>query len=175
MRINNPNIYIFGKTGEFIKKRCSTCKIFKDVNLFQRSKSRPNNIHPVCKDCRKKYNKDHSLHISETGFSRRIKLRSIAFEIVANGKKIECSAHKLWNCCGESDNALFLSFDHIFNDGNTHKRELKLRSTSSLYLWIIKNPELARKKLQIICMNAQVFKKRANIPLNFGEIKEAKK
>lgn len=175
MRINNPNIYIFNKNGDFIKKRCSHCKLFKNVSCFQRSKSRANNIHPQCKLCRKRYEKTRSSHTSEIGFLRRIKLRSRAFEIIANGKKIECCANRLWNCCGEKNNPLWLSFDHIYNDGYSHKRALKLGSTSQLYLWIIKNPDEARKTLQIICMNAQVFKKRAGIPILFSEtIKEVK-
>lgn len=79
-------------------------------------------------------------------------------------------AHKTWNCCGDKLNGLYLSVDHIYNDGYKQKKELNTTASTTIYNWIIANPDKARNKLQVICMNAQIYKKRANIPIDFRTI-----
>ena len=87
--------------------------------------------------------------------------RLIAFKIVANGKNIECCKNKEWHCCGDKTNQDYLSFDHIDGNGFAHRKEIG-EGSKQLTLWIIKNSELAKKSLQIICMNAQIIKTRIN-------------
>lgn len=57
-------------------------------------------------------------------------------------------------CCRES-NRLFLSIDHINNDGNVHRKTLR---TKMLYRWLIKNSFPAG--FQILCFNCNLGKHR---------------
>lgn len=52
-------------------------------------------------------------------------------------------------CCGEAKTE-FLVIDHIKNDGNTHRKQLK-RAGISLYSWLIKNEFPAG--FQVLCHN----------------------
>ena len=58
-------------------------------------------------------------------------------------------------CCGET-NELFLSVDHINNDGNKHRKEI---GQSAIYRWLVKHgfPE----GFQVLCYNCN-FGKRVN-------------
>lgn len=59
-------------------------------------------------------------------------------------------------CCNEN-RIVFLSIDHINNDGNIHRRELKIKGGTGMYRWLIKNnfPE----GFQILCMNCNHAKR----------------
>lgn len=63
------------------------------------------------------------------------------------------------NCCGEN-NPLFLTLDHINNDGAEHKRQLKTRDTYRIFRWVVKNnyPD----NLQLLCSNCNTGKARNN-------------
>lgn len=155
-----PSIYFLDKEGKVIKRKCGHCGIIKDIGEFNRTKSRKYHIHPTCKPCRKILGKKRWIKYSQVS-TRNIGIKRLkAFEIIANGKEIKCVATNFWGCCRDSLNALYLSIDHIENDGYIHKKELNTTSSSTLYNWVIKNPEEARKRLQIMCMNAQTMKKR---------------
>jgi hypothetical protein len=52
-------------------------------------------------------------------------------------------------CCGES-NPMFLTLDHVNNDGGKMRREVHT-SSSNFYLWAIRNGY--PKTLQCLCMN----------------------
>ena len=77
------------------------------------------------------------------------KRKEIVYNHYSNGK-LECS------CCSEKT-IEFLQLDHIYNNGNLHRR--KVGSGSILYSWVIKNnfPPI----LQILCANCN-FGKRMN-------------
>lgn len=55
-------------------------------------------------------------------------------------------------CCGETE-PLFLSIDHINNDGARHRREHNLKTGEQLYRWLIRNKY--PKGFQVLCMNCQ--------------------
>lgn len=59
-------------------------------------------------------------------------------------------------CCGES-NPLFLTMDHVENNGN-QMRKVHGGSSSGIYRWIIKNDY--PKDFQILCMNCNFAKAR---------------
>lgn len=159
MRIYNK-LYIYNKNGKVIKKLCHYCGLMQSTNNYHKPKSRPHGLHPYCKKCRKIQYKLRWESEKERS-SRSIAIRRFkAFEIIANGRELSCVAHNFWNCCGDSVNALYLSLDHIENDGYIQKKELNTTASTTIYNWVIKNPELARKRLQILCMNAQTMKKR---------------
>lgn len=62
-------------------------------------------------------------------------------------------------CCGES-NPLFLTLDHIYNDGAKHRREIRNRSTGTwtMYGWLKANnyPSI----MQVLCYNCNMGKAR---------------
>jgi len=59
-------------------------------------------------------------------------------------------------CCGETE-PLFLSMDHINNDGAKHRKEIG-NTTTNLHRWLIKNdfPD----NFQVLCMNCNTGKDR---------------
>ena len=75
-----------------------------------------------------------------------------------NRKKIfEYLGQDKCQICGFSDKRAF-SFDHIFNDGYLDKKELSKNSSNSIWIKYAKDPELTRKKLQVLCMNCNQIK-----------------
>lgn len=59
-------------------------------------------------------------------------------------------------CCGE-DEPMFLTVDHVNNDGNIHRKE-QGKGTDKLYRWLVKNnfPE----GFQLLCWNCNCGKHR---------------
>ena len=58
-------------------------------------------------------------------------------------------------CCGETE-PLFLTIDHVNNDGNKHRKEVK--GTTGLLTWLKKNNY--PKGFQVLCMNCNWGKAR---------------
>ena len=157
-------------------KICPQCKLEKDISEFYKNNQTKSKLSCYCKVCSSKnllkykdkksiYSKNHYEKYKKKILANNIqttrKQRQLAFEIIANGKNIECCKNKEWYCCGDKTNQDYLSFDHINGNGFAHRKEIG-EGPKSLYLWIIKNPNLAKKQLQIICMNAQILKTRLN-------------
>ncbi len=60
-------------------------------------------------------------------------------------------------CCGETE-PLFLSLDHINNDGASHRKKIGVFGGAEFYEWVLKNKFPAR--LQILCHNCNIGKHR---------------
>jgi hypothetical protein len=45
-------------------KICSKCKIEQDISCFHKNKAMKDGLHNWCKGCKKQYNKDNALRIS---------------------------------------------------------------------------------------------------------------
>jgi hypothetical protein len=62
-------------------------------------------------------------------------------------------------CCGETE-PLFLSIDHVNNDGAEHRRKLGIKGGTEIYRWLIKNdfPD----GFQVLCYNCQQGKRLNN-------------
>lgn len=60
-------------------------------------------------------------------------------------------------CCGETE-PLFLTLDHINNDGQEHRKKVKNWSGAGMYKWIIKHnfPPI----FQVYCFNCNLGKRR---------------
>lgn len=73
---------------------------------------------------------------------------------------------RVCKCCGETTE-LFLTFDHVNNDGATQRKTLT--SSNSLMYWIIRNnyPD----SIQVLCYNCNCGRARNNgiCPHKFGE------
>lgn len=63
------------------------------------------------------------------------------------------------NCCGE-ENIIFLTLDHVNNDGASHRKmvQWKSRGTRGTWLWVINNN--FPPNFQILCYNCNMGKYR---------------
>lgn len=59
-------------------------------------------------------------------------------------------------CCGEKEFD-FLTMDHINNDGNIHRKELKQKGITNMYHFIVKNNY--PNYFQILCFNCNISKR----------------
>ena len=111
------------------RKYCPTCKTWKPENEFAKNKNRLDGLCFACSKCRNK-----NLNI------KRLTNRLIAIQIYSNGT-MKCEH------CGY-DNVEALTFDHINNDGNTHRKEI---NNSRIEDWMKENnyPEGFR----VLCRN----------------------
>jgi len=144
------------------KKFCPKCKKIKALTEFYTMSSTFDGYCCYCKTCKKNEYLEKQKYYCEHNQNYIYKNKIKAFQVIANGGQIKCFKHDEWNCCGDATNIDFLSFDHIEGDGANHRREIGSTASSSLHRWIIQNPNEARKKIQILCMNAQVKKKKEN-------------
>ena len=59
--------------------------------------------------------------------------------------------------CGFGDKRAF-TLDHIHNDGYVDKKNYKFKGGIPIFKKYALDPELARKKLQVLCMNCNFIK-----------------
>lgn len=134
-------------------KTCSKCHIPQPLSEFYKQGNK-RFYHSECKKCFYLRNKDWRKRNPEktklqyerakSGYTAR---RKKYWDIVINhyGGKCNCP-----NC--PETNPLFLTIDHINNDGNTHRKgDYKLRNTITFYKWIIDNN--FPTDLRIACWN----------------------
>jgi len=81
----------------------------------------------------------------------RIRYRAALFEILGGVKCVKC---------GFGDSRA-LHFDHIYGGGRKQVKDSK--SNMRMYLYYIKNPEIAIKTLQILCANCNWIKRIENM------------
>lgn len=124
-------------------KRCSTCKIYKKINLFYKNPCRPDGIHDHCKLCSLKYAKSEVSKANQKGRRQLERMEVLTFYA---GNPPKCK------CCGELENR-FLCVDHINGKGVQHRKKIK---NGHFYRWIKKNnfPQM----FQILCHNCNMAK-----------------
>lgn len=106
------------------------------------------NIHKKqIKERSDRYYTAHKQEISKREKKRRRDLRLEVINHYSNGD-IKCA------CCGEK-HIEFLIIDHIYGNGNKHRKEIG-KSSTDYYRWIIKNnfPNI----FQILCHNCNMAK-----------------
>lgn len=148
-------------------KRCSKCGEEKPYGEFYRqhnftAKSKRTSVMAECKICTikrsslRKYGERYDeLRIQENAYFRakRIRVRDAAFAAYGGYKCV---------CCGETE-PLFLTLDHINNDGADFRRKIKGKRTAAgfhTYMWLAKNgfPPV----VQVLCMNCNHGKRMNN-------------
>lgn len=109
----------------------------------------PNNLQLLCANCNRGKSKfgscPHSDKLPPCTSERRYRRRRQRIHII----------HKYGNmckCCGES-NWAFLEFDHVNNDGNVHRKNLK---SKNIIPWIIANN--CPDTIQLLCSNCNKAK-----------------
>jgi hypothetical protein len=150
---------------------CKKCGVTKPITEFSKHEA---GYRHECKECvRLRYNKwndarrditreqarksYHKLKLDPQWLEKRklsrrqgtspilIKLKDLAYE--AYGGYV-CA------CCGETER-MFLTLDHVNNDGNVHRKHHGLGA--SLYKWLEKNG-YPKGLIQVLCMNCNIGK-----------------
>ena len=132
-RIRSREYYHNNKEKEKLRKE----------KYYKKNKSRLDKIHG-------EYNKTHK-HIVAKYYMRNREHRleyGKQYDQNHRLKVIESYGGKcVW--CG-IDNPIFLTIDHINNDGAKHRKEM--RSNRKIYRWLIKN-NFPKDNFQLLCMN----------------------
>ncbi len=145
-------------------KKCTKCGAIKyRTDFYLQSACKNGKKYPggECKSCtmdrRKQYKIDNPEHVFKLDKAyrqkRNIRVKEAVFAAYGGYK---CA------CCGETEK-LFLTIDHITNDGANHRRKISGKRTTAglpFYMWLVRNnfPE----GLQILCMNCQHGKRMNN-------------
>ena len=132
-------------------KRCSKCNTVKDHSAFGSREG--GRLKSWCQECLNTASKVRSS-------SPQVKDRLSRYHKMDNaGLRLGCLQHysnaaiPVCKCCGVTT-LVFLSIDHIKNDGNIHRKQVG----SNLYRWLRDNsyPE----GYQVLCMNCQFSKRK---------------
>ena len=158
-----------------IVKRCTRCKENKASSGFAKDVSRPDGLHPYCRQCKQKdyraYSKrdgvkEHKKAYAEKwrdenkGTARyvatqkrssknyRMALRARVLRAYG-GERPSCA------CCGEST-VEFLAIDHVHGGGNAHRRSIGSSCGASIYKWLERND--FPSGFQLLCHNCNFAK-----------------
>ncbi len=112
-------------------------KIKRNQDRHEKTKKRIEN--------KKQYKKTHQKEFKQYNLKSMNNLRVKLFELLG------CICKN----CGFSDKRA-LQFDHINGGGTKQRRELK--SQTQVYRFYVKNPQLAKQQLQVLCANCNFIK-----------------
>lgn len=130
------------------KQICKVCKIQKSINDF--SFHKPGLRRRKCKVCHRKVLYKWRLKNNEKVIKYRKDCgNKLRFEIFKN-YGLKC------RCCGE-DQLVFLTIDHIHNDGYEQRKELRLNAGQPFYYWLKRNN--FPKGFQTLCHNCNHAKR----------------
>lgn len=126
-------------------KKCTSCKINKNISCFNKNRTKKDGRHNVCKNCNKKVAKKHynknKKECIDKNLSNRLKKQEYVWEYLSNHPCEEC---------GESD-ILYLEFDHIKDKKFSISR--LIRQGASL-----DNIKKEISKCQILCLKCHRLK-----------------
>lgn len=143
-------------------KPCSICKEMKPVTLehfyIDRSKRKP--FSSQCRVCQRKRSKDNWQNNRARAKIQAQKWRAKNKDkILANARKLRQDVLDAYGneckCCGEKHQE-FLGIDHVNNDGEGHRKELKGYGRA-IYQWLKKNG-YPQKGFQLLCHNCNMAK-----------------
>lgn len=117
-------------------KTCAKCGEQKPSSEFYKNKQISDGLHSHCKACNREYSQEY-----------RERTRDAVFE--AYGGYV-CA------CCGETE-PLFLTIDHIHNDGASHRKSINGGGTR-LYDWL--RARNYPDGFQVLCLNCNMGKHR---------------
>ena len=101
----------------------------------------------ICRECAAKDKMISRLRTREAHLARTAAKRKEQKLQVLNAYGGRCA------CCGETE-PVFLTIDHINNDGSKHRREIG-GGGHSMYSWIVKN-KFPRGIVQVLCWNCNL-------------------
>lgn len=131
-------------------KTCSVCGRRRRQAAFMGSGSSSK-----CRECFLEWNRKKSADDYAKNRDRRLADMRSRYEehrrMVLMHYGQECS------CCGE-DEPMFLTIDHINNDGRFHRKRHGTSSHHNIYGWLVRNK--MPKQFQVLCMNCNTGKHR---------------
>lgn len=140
-------------------KTCKQCKITKPLSDYHKAPRNKQGVKTICKDChngnlRQFYADNPAEHTREK--QRQREYRESVKQQVFDYYGEYCA------CCGEAER-IFLTLDHINNDGAQHKRELSkqanARSVGADKLWRAIIKDGFPNSYQILCYNCNCGKR----------------
>lgn len=140
-------------------KICNHCNQEKELNFFHTAKRTKLGVIGTCKQCvsakKKQFWLDNPDKYQEE-IQRQRGYREAVKQKVFDHYGEQCS------CCGESQR-IFLTLDHVNNDGAAHRRSLNkannARSTSADKVWRIAIKDGFPDSFQILCYNCNCGKR----------------
>jgi hypothetical protein len=146
-------------------KTCSRCGWTKPVSEFYTTKYHSDKKRRPVSECKTCSGERRKANYFSDGLPERKVKEQIAAK--AKRKRVRDAVFAAYggykcNCCGETEQ-LFLSIDHVNNDGAEFRRKLTGKRTSAgyhTYNWLIKNgfPD----GYQVLCMNCNHGKRMNN-------------
>lgn len=129
-------------------KRCPGCKEIKD-NFGKRQRAK-DGLATYCKDCVGEYNELYRLLHPDYWKQNTRNIRSKVFTYYGG----KC------NCCGEKE-YMFLTLDHVNNDGAEHRRSLSNRRNDNMpvYKYLISTEFAEADRFQVLCWNCNCGKR----------------
>lgn len=102
----------------------------------------PDGLQYICRDCNR-----------EMCARRRAEIKAAVFEFYG----------PVCACCGESE-VVFLTLDHVNNDGAEHRRTLGAKPNSTtgtdvVYRWLVKTKFAEADRFQVLCYNCNCGKR----------------
>lgn len=144
-----------------LNKNCSRCKINKNFDEFHKSVHTKDRLKSICASCNNKSVRDYRIKNAKQVRERALIYRTLNKSKISQQRKIIRDQQKSivfkhygnkCSCPGcKETNIIFLSIDHINNDGNEYRKRFRNRGGTSQYSWIIKNN--FPTDLQILCFN----------------------
>lgn len=143
-----------------LTQTCSTCRESKALSEFYPDKSKRLRVHGTCKECvkadrKRRYAEDPGKYHARN----RAYYQGHKAQFLAQGRKLRERVLDEYGrrcaCCGETTPE-FLGIDHIYNDGEAHRRELKGYGRS-IYRWLAING-FPKDRFQLLCHNCNVAK-----------------
>ena len=149
-----------------ITKKCAKCKRVQLITEFYIDNHRNGGYTIWCKKCNRIaskfnsriYRKKHAQRCKE---SQKLYRSNNKEKVSARGKAYYQNIRKqvfdfygrICVCCGETKEE-FMSIDHIFNDGSTHRKKY---GRSNIYLWLIQS-KFPKDRFQVLCHNCNMAK-----------------
>ena len=136
------SVYVKKGKGKDKRRRCKIC-------LRERERNYRAGRREIMRPKLAKYSRDFFQNHRQKVYLYAQKYRQKQKDIVIDHYKAKCA------CCGETIRE-FLCVDHVNNDGNKHRREMRNTSGSSIYHWLILNefPD----GFQLLCYNCNMAK-----------------
>ena len=117
---------------------CTKCKIDQDKEEFYPNKAYRRGRTTWCRACQAKYHARESVKEKKRKYKQKLK------------KEVMDAYGGKCNCCEETT-LVFLTIDHIHNDGHEHRRKLGVGGGTAFYCWLRKNNY--PKGFQVLCFN----------------------
>lgn len=143
------------------EQTCGKCATTLPLAAFYPDKSKPRGVHSVCRECvkadRKRRYADDPTRQRAANARYRAANRHRLLEYNRNVRRRVLEAYGgRCACCGETTPE-FLAVDHVNNDGEAHRRELRGYGRA-IYQWLKDNDYPQDGRFQLLCHNCNMAK-----------------